>query len=44
MKPASCLGPHNLDLESVSALAESVKTFEGAVVAVSHDQFFYNFL
>ena len=33
---------NNLDLESVAALAESVKTFEGAVVCVSHDQFFVN--
>mmetsp|Transcript_23999 Transcript_23999/g.43001 ORF Transcript_23999/g.43001 Transcript_23999/m.43001 type:complete len:782 (-) Transcript_23999:30-2375(-) len=31
---------NNLDLESVSALAESVQSFEGAVVCVSHDQFF----
>jgi hypothetical protein len=29
-----------LDLESIAALADSVKEFEGAVVAVSHDQFF----
>ena len=33
---------NNLDLESVAALAESVKKFEGAVVCVSHDQFFVN--
>ena len=33
---------NNLDLESVAALAESVKAFEGAVVCVSHDQFFVN--
>jgi ATP-binding cassette subfamily F protein 3 len=31
---------NNLDLESVSALAESVQNFAGAVVCVSHDQFF----
>ena len=31
---------NNLDLESVAALAESVKNFEGAVICVSHDQFF----
>ena len=31
---------NNLDLESVATLAESVRTFEGAVVCVSHDQFF----
>ena len=31
---------NNLDLESVAALAESVKTFDGAVVVVSHDQYF----
>jgi ATPase subunit of ABC transporter with duplicated ATPase domains len=31
-----------LDLESVSALAEAVKAFKGAVVVVSHDQFFVN--
>lgn len=31
---------NNLDLESVAALAECVKKFEGAVVLVSHDQFF----
>ena len=33
---------NNLDLESVSALAESVRDFEGAVVCVSHDQHFVN--
>mmetsp|Transcript_43658 Transcript_43658/g.59640 ORF Transcript_43658/g.59640 Transcript_43658/m.59640 type:complete len:246 (-) Transcript_43658:188-925(-) len=33
---------NNLDLESVGALAESVQNFEGAVVLVSHDQFFVN--
>ncbi len=33
---------NNLDLESVAALAESVKAFKGAVVCVSHDQFFVN--
>ena len=33
---------NNLDLESVAALAESVKTFKGAVICVSHDQFFVN--
>jgi len=31
---------NNLDLESVAALAESVQQFEGAVICVSHDQFF----
>uniref|UniRef100_A0A7S0GHA0 ABC transporter domain-containing protein n=1 Tax=Proboscia inermis TaxID=420281 RepID=A0A7S0GHA0_9STRA len=31
---------NNLDLESVAALAESVRSFKGAVVCVSHDQFF----
>ena len=31
---------NNLDLESVAALAESVQSFEGAVICVSHDQFF----
>jgi ATP-binding cassette subfamily F protein 3 len=31
---------NNLDLESVAALAECVKHFEGAVILVSHDQFF----
>ncbi|GMI48191.1 hypothetical protein TrCOL_g2043 [Triparma columacea] len=31
---------NNLDLESVAALAESVKAFKGAVVCVSHDQYF----
>ena len=31
---------NNLDLESVAALAESVKAFQGAVICVSHDQFF----
>ena len=31
---------NNLDLESVSALAESVCAFKGAVVCVSHDQYF----
>jgi ATP-binding cassette subfamily F protein 3 len=31
---------NNLDLESVAALAESVKSFEGAVICVSHDQHF----
>ncbi len=29
-----------IDLESVAALAESVKSFEGAVIVVSHDQYF----
>ena len=33
---------NNLDLESVAALAESVKAFKGAVVCVSHDQYFVN--
>ena len=33
---------NNLDLESVGALAEAVKKFEGAVICVSHDQFFVN--
>jgi len=31
---------NNLDLESVATLAESVQKFEGAVICVSHDQFF----
>lgn len=31
---------NNLDLESVATLAESVKNFKGAVICVSHDQFF----
>lgn len=31
---------NNLDLESVAALAESVQNFKGAVICVSHDQFF----
>ena len=31
---------NNLDLESVAALAECVQKFEGAVICVSHDQFF----
>eukprot|EP00984_Skeletonema_dohrnii_P000440 scaffold151_cov119-Skeletonema_dohrnii-CCMP3373.AAC.4 len=30
----------SLDLESVATLAESVKNFKGAVICVSHDQFF----
>ena len=29
-------------MESVAALAESVKTFKGAVICVSHDQYFVN--
>jgi ATP-binding cassette, subfamily F, member 3 len=33
---------NNLDLESVGALAESVKKFDGAVIVVSHDQYFVN--
>ena len=33
---------NNLDLESVAALADCVKRFEGAVVVVSHDQYFVN--
>jgi len=31
---------NNLDLESVAALAEAIQKFEGAVICVSHDQFF----
>lgn len=31
---------NNLDLESVATLAECVQKFEGAVICVSHDQFF----
>ena len=31
---------NNLDLESVATLAECVQNFEGAVICVSHDQFF----
>merc|ERR1711957_311991 len=31
---------NNLDLGSIEALAESVKSFEGGVVLVSHDQYF----
>ena len=31
---------NNLDLESVAALSESVKSFKGAVIVVSHDQYF----
>lgn len=31
---------NNLDLESVAALVQSVKSFKGAVIVVSHDQFF----
>jgi len=30
---------NNLDLESVAALAESVKSFQGPVIVVSHDQY-----
>ncbi len=33
---------NNLDLESVAALADCVRGFKGAVVVVSHDQFFVN--
>ena len=29
-------------MESVAALAESVKSFDGAVIVVSHDQYFVN--
>jgi ATP-binding cassette subfamily F protein 3 len=31
---------NNLDLESVATLAECVKSFKGAVICVSHDQYF----
>jgi ATP-binding cassette subfamily F protein 3 len=31
---------NNLDLESVATLAECVKAFKGAVICVSHDQYF----
>jgi ATP-binding cassette subfamily F protein 3 len=31
---------NNLDLESVAALVDSVQKFEGAVICVSHDQYF----
>ena len=31
---------NNLDLESIAALADCVAAFEGAVILVSHDQFF----
>jgi len=31
---------NNLDLESVATLADCVKNFKGAVICVSHDQFF----
>ena len=31
---------NNLDLEAVAALAKCVQAFEGAVICVSHDQFF----
>ena len=37
--PASFLLPR---AESVAALADCVKRFEGAVVVVSHDQYFVN--
>jgi len=33
---------NNLDLESVAALADCVKRFQGAVIIVSHDQYFVN--
>ncbi len=33
---------NNLDLESVAALAAAVKEFAGAVIVVSHDQYFVN--
>jgi ATP-binding cassette subfamily F protein 3 len=31
---------NNLDLESIAALADAVRAFEGGVILVSHDQFF----
>lgn len=31
---------NNLDLESVASLVESVQKFEGAVICVSHDNYF----
>ena len=33
---------NNLDLESVEALAQALKKFEGAIIMVSHDQYFVN--
>ena len=33
---------NNLDLESVAALAETAKSFDGAVICVSHDSYFVN--
>ena len=33
---------NNLDLESIAALADSVKAFDGAIICVSHDAYFVN--